>query len=335
MRAIVIGDLHLDALYKYFPQDHLKLQANEISKAFNYGYKNGINVVVFLGDIGEHSKLSYPALCMFIELLNKYRDFEIHIILGNHDFDEVGVHSLQPIHTMATLGLLPHVNIYPVREVKKIQGIKFNFCSYPSTEAEKNAINFGHFSTPGSIMDNGHITPEDQGTKVREKDIWVLGHLHTPHGNFCGTMYQLSFPERLPKGFTVLEARNKNGKLRCKREFVQTDPAFKFVTLDIQSKSDLKKIDPNPLYLHRLVVKSKYELPEDIMDKYPNVVRVLGYTNKKEKKLILNDDDISTTTQLIEFPDKRKLLREIFKEEGMRKKDFIRGLELIKIANKV
>ena len=97
MRAIFVGDLHLDKLQKLFPDNHLELQFNEIEKVCTYAIKNGYDRIIFLGDIGEHERLSYDALCAFIDFLGKWeKHLHIDVILGNHDFAETGIHSLQP-----------------------------------------------------------------------------------------------------------------------------------------------------------------------------------------------------------------------------------------------
>lgn len=332
MKAITIGDLHLDGLAKYFPSNHLELQFAEIRKPLNYAISHGIRHVFFLGDIGENTELSYDAISAFIKFLSEYQDkFVFHFLLGNHDFAENGVHCMTPFVTMVNCGLLKNVHIYEKKTKLKIQGAKFNLCPYPYSQGEDEHVNMGHFSTPGATLDNGY--KEKEGTKIRKRHKWVLGHLHTPHGNFNGTLYQLGFPERLPKGFGVITASNKSGKLKFKREFIQTDPAFKLINLAIESKSDLKQIEKNPLYLYRLVVKSSFELPDNLMTKYPNIFKIVGVKNKKDFEAIIADENkVSLIDDNGELPSEKKLLKLTFKKKGLSKTQYSRGLELVSKA---
>lgn len=327
MKALAVGDLHLDGLARLFPANHLELQQAEIEKVYSYGYRKGINNVFYLGDIGDTHVLSAEATCVLISILKKYdKDFHQYLILGNHDFRENGVHSMKVIETLIELRILKNVKLFVRQTVCEVDGIPVNFCPFPNKEGKAHHLNVGHFETPGAKNDNGY--PVKEGQPVDEKHLWVLGHLHTPHGNFTGTLYQLSFVESEKKGFEVIEVTSKKGRLKMKREHVRTSPDFRLKTLEVETKHDLKKIKDNPNWKYRLIVKSDYELPDDIMGMYPNVVTMVGYKTKKQKEAAKSIDTLASSSK-VRLPSEKKLLKKIFKEEGRTKEQLRRALELV------
>lgn len=331
-RAIFIGDLHLDKLSNLFPYDHLDLQFQEIEKVCNYAIKNGYDRIIFLGDIGEHTRLSYDSLCYFIKFLSKWDShLFIDIILGNHDFAENGIHSLQPFVSWQDQGFYKNIKIYDKQKLVEINGVPINYSSYPSTKGYDNAINIGHFEVSGSTRDNGMVIKKSH--EVNENHLWVMGHLHTPHRvnlvNFCGTLYQLNFGESLPKGFLTIEAKLSNGKLKYKIKHIENEPTFKLINLTVNSKSDLKEIENNPLYKYRLLVKSSFDLPDNLAERYKNVVKIEGYSNKKELKALEDSSFFEISAQNIELPSNNELLKKFFKSKNYPKDYYRKAVKLI------
>lgn len=336
-RALFVGDLHLDRLANHFPHDHLDLQFAEVEKVCNYAIKHGYDRIIFLGDIGEHPRLSYDAIGAFIKFLGKWdKHLKFDFILGNHDFAENGVHSLQPFVFWQNYKFYKNIKIYDKAEVVEIDGVKINYSSYPATKGYKNAINIGHFEVSGSIRDNGMRIKKSHNTK--EKHLWIMGHLHTPHEvgtvNYAGTLYQLNFGESLPKGFLAIEAKMKNDRLVYKIKRIKNDPAFKLINITVNSKSDLKQIENNPLYKYRLLVKSSYGLPDNIAEKYKNVVKIEGFNTKAELEALKESSFIEINAQTIKLTSNKILLKNFFKEKGFPKSAFKRAMTLLK-TNKI
>lgn len=87
MRWIGIGDLHFDGpLIKYRP-DLNELICNDIEKAFQYARSNGVGNVFFYGDISHRPTISMDAMIRFYTQLASNKDFEFHILAGNHDYN--------------------------------------------------------------------------------------------------------------------------------------------------------------------------------------------------------------------------------------------------------
>jgi DNA repair exonuclease SbcCD nuclease subunit len=332
---VLIGDIHLDKLASLFPAEHINLQLNEVDKAIHAALKEGHRYFVLLGDLCENIRFSAQAECALISFFCKWDGkISIDVILGNHDFAENGVHSLMPFMVMKKEKLFKTIMFHEKPFVEtKIGEVPINFSPYPYTDSVKNAINLGHFEVSGSTRDNG--TKIKKAHDIGEKDIWGMGHLHTPHsvGNvhYTGTLYQLNFGESLPKGYSILEARLSSGKIKHKFTRVRTNPKFKLINLIVESKSDLKKINNSPYDKYRLISKSSIELPEDILDKFPNVVKTEGFSSKEELKSILEDSFVPITAQNIQLPSMQETLEKyLIETKKATPKQVKRGLEILK-----
>ena len=297
--AVVIGDLHLDGMQADLGEEANRLQIREIGKIEAWASANSISHVIYLGDICQRTTMSYEAHKLLHAQWSKNTHLKRHVIIGNHDFAENGVHSLTLLKD-TILPALPHVFVYDSMTTVVIEGVQVNFLPYPYPDIEwdgdlENSINVSHFEVKGSIRDNGSSSSSKKG--VMSNSVWMMGHLHTPHdvGNvhYVGTPYQRNFGESLPKSFTWLRARMNKGVLQTKIERVPLDPTFKLITLDIQSDEDLQAITDDPLNKYKLVISQAVSLTDNFLAKHPNVVRHDGYRNQKEREMMLSSIDIS------------------------------------------
>ena len=292
---VFVGDLHLDKLRKLFPELHLKLQFAEINKVCEYCIKQGIRHLIFQGDIGESFRLSEDATEALLRFLHKWDGkLEFHFILGNHDWAENGVHCLRPFVLMYEFKWFKSVHVHSTLSQVTIGGIDFNMMPYPHTKPPKSkrqAVNVGHFETVGSMRDNGRVIKT--GVEVPKKQVVFCGHLHTPHDvgpvHYSGTLYQLNFGESLPKSFTVAKFKYSGDRLLKQVKRIPVDPRFKLINLVVEKRSDLKKVDPNPLYLHKLFLSAGIDLPDNFLTKNPNVVNIDGYANKQELSALIEE----------------------------------------------
>lgn len=316
--AVFIGDLHLDKMKKLFPKEHLMLQFSEIKKAYEYASRNGIKNVFLMGDVAEAPRLSYEALIYLMKFLRKIKNIHTFVILGNHDFSEMGMHSLEPFVAMSELKMLSNVTFFDQPYVEKSFPVPVNFSPYPHTVSISNAINLGHFEISGAIGDNGRVIRK--AVDINESHLWIMGHLHTPHdiskAHYVGTLYQTSFGESLPKFFTHGKFKVSNGKLKSKLTRIPNDPQFKLFNLPVENKHDLKKIEKNPHYLYKLFIKSDYDLHEDLFAKYTNIVDIKGYSNKNELKQLIEEEFVELNTQDIRLPSVTDNLKSMLKNKG-------------------
>lgn len=333
--AIISGDPHFDKLVNLFPKSHLELQVAELRKAFVYALKNGIPNLIWPGDIAHKDRLSEEARIALFNLLHEFDGkLNIWIILGNHDVAYTGFHSLQFFIELFKKGKFKTVHIMDKPVQKWINGIPLNFLPYPAKKALPHdtdkcdkSINVAHLERPGAVRDNGRKVGPADGTKQKDKNIWLIGHLHTPQkvgrSYFCGTMYQTTFGESLPKSFLHIKAWNKKGTLKHKVEVVPTDPAFKFFPLVVEKKSDLEKISSNPLYLYKVFLKSGVDLKFDLNKKYPNIINTPTIYDDK-KKIVVDMGEIEEIKYNLSDG-----LPKWMKKKGATKKQVKRALQLV------
>lgn len=330
--AIAIGDIHFDRLSNLYPENHLDLQLYELDKTYQYAIKEGLRTVFHLGDVCEHARMSSDAEEKFARFLHKWDGkMDSYFILGNHDWDEVGVHSLRPFVTNYSLGYYKTTHIIAKPEVRKIGGVKVNFQSYPGTDSYRDHVNLGHFEVSGSTRDNGRKVKKAHD--VSSKHLWVLGHLHTPHsvGNvhYPGTLYQLNFGESLPKGFMRVQAKYTGGKLTWRVKRVRNDPRFKLINLKVESKKDLKQVSDDPLFRYKLFVQSGFELPEDFLTSHLTVVRQTGYTTKEEYEAAVQEAFLEIKKQTIHLPPMKEMMVKFLASKGATPDQIKRSKQLL------
>jgi hypothetical protein len=335
LNVVSVGDLHMDGMSADLGPDANRLQVAELAKVEAWAVRNGVDEVWYLGDIGNKAIMSYDAHELLLTQWSLYPHLTRRIILGNHDWDEDGRHSLRLMKKVIDCGLLPHVIIYetPTREI--IGGVPVNFLPYPYPDVDTKfktagAVNVGHCEVKGSTRDNGSRSCSK--VELDDRGFWVMGHLHTPHdvGDWChyvGTLYQRNFGESLPKSFTHLQARVKDGRLQKKVRRIPHTPAFTLTNLDVQSLADLKKVDNNPLHLFKLFVSAVVKVPEQFLTDHPNVVRHQPYKNKRERDALI--EERIALTQDHEDDDPFENLEEYLKvKQGLEGKQLKRALRI-------
>lgn len=299
-----MGDLHCDKLAHLFGAERsLELQYNEWCKSADYALEHGIKNWYQMGDVADKPRLSEEARVWLLRFMHKYDGLlEQDWILGNHDTEYEGYHSMQQFEEMAKMGMFKSIRFHCVKKQVVVGGVPINFLPFPEKKAMPyrkggETLNLAHLERPGAIRDNGTRMDLNHGTPEEGSDHWVIGHLHTQQmmGNswFVGTPYQTNFGESLPKGFGVLRAKRlTSGKLKIEREFIETQPGFTLHNLKVEKVSDLKKIADDPLKLYKVVVKRGVELPYDVGARHPNVVNnVVTYKTDKQAETLLADTD--------------------------------------------
>lgn len=337
MRGVWVGDLHLDRLKKLYP-NALELQAAEICKPLEYALSQGIKFVVFAGDIGEHPTLSEGALLVLLNTVVEYgKHLDIHIILGNHDFAETGVHSLKVLEFLQQNKLLK-CSIYIKATQVEIEGVAVNFLPYPYKKplvCPSPTVNIGHFEVKGSLRDNGSVSGSEY--RIKDKNLWLIGHLHTPHtirNNvfYGGTLYQLNFGESLPKYWLDFSVKNKKGKFTFNVEYIENSPAFKLFNLEINTAHDLEKIKDKEHYRYKLFLKEGVILPEDVNIKYPQIYNISGYRTRKELEALQQNIILPMEDQTLEKVDVFFGLDDYLRSKGANKQQAKRALHLAKLA---
>ena len=287
LEFVGIGDTHHDKLDNLFANAN-DLIANEVRKPLRYALSKGVPYVFFYGDIGERARISYEGNLSFWSTLfdDEFDSLEYHIILGNHDFDEHGRHSLELLLWVAKK-LGRKVFVYTQPTVIKLGGVKVQFLPHPYKKTRADCLNVGHFEVAGSTRDNGRKI----NTGFETEHICALGHLHTPHTvNSCyysGTLFQTNFGESLPKKFH--HGRVKSD-MEHKIRLIPNDPDFKLFNLEVYGVNDLKAIDTNPMYLYKAFIQEGVDIDPELFAKYSNVVKLVWFKTKTELNTLLEED---------------------------------------------
>lgn len=290
--CIVIGDLHLDGM-RFLPNGN-ELIINEVRKAEAYAIRNEISTVIYVGDISDKPTLSYDAHERLLDLWGNNQDLLTrHIIIGNHDFSQSGKHSLTILKKAFEN---TSVHIHDAEETVEIGGVPVNFLPYPYPKQETsldlhNALNISHFEVNEAKRDNGSVS--NSKTVIPENTRWVMGHLHTPQDvgkvHYVGTLFQRNFGESLPKSFSRVKARIKDGKLQVKYTRIPNKPAFELRNCLIEKQSDLDLIPNDPSIFCKLLVSAKVHIPADFLAGRPNCIKLQLFNTKSERAALIND----------------------------------------------
>lgn len=329
MEAVVCTDWHLDLLKNIMssdPEQGIKLQFNDIEKPFKYAVANGVKNVIVPGDIGQADELSSTAKYYLLELLMKYDGIlNIYMIPGNHDYDRLGVHSLKLFELLVKKNKFTSLKLYVKPTKVKIDGEKFYFLPFPFDEGKLGYVNVAHIEVAGAVRDNGNKIRK--GTAIKEGTSWIIGHLHQyqvlPNVLYCGTLHQNNFGEKLPKGFVHI--RVKKGVV--KHKFIEIEPSFKFLTVNIDEPEDWAKISRVETEFHRVYVNSAMAIPDEIRN-YTNVIQISGKI--KEGVVGGDDSEVAESEDLQKIEEDDDHLRDYLKSSyQFDKKQIKRSLELI------
>lgn len=257
LNFLVVGDIHLEAIAKYFPEDYLSPVTDTLKNIWKYARENAIEHIVILGDIFDNPFPKDETKKAFLKSLDK--KLQYHIILGNHDYANVNENSLNLCkYFIEDLGLMDNVKFYLKPTVEEIQGIKFNYLPYPQKQptTEAPAICFGHFETKGAISDNGR--PFKEGIVLDKNYNWFLGHLHRQQGDlYPGSILQCRFGEPVNKYFFDVKVNNDDS---ISIEKITINTPYKLLDLVIDKYEDLDSLDKNNVY--RLYLSSHLDLGE-------------------------------------------------------------------------
>lgn len=343
--SVLIGDLHLDKMTPIFGDDANRMIMHEASRVVEYAVDNEVKHIIFLGDVCHNSRLSYSGQLAIFDFFELWADKGVYFdfILGNHDHDEDGVHSLEVISKYATK-LYPNVRIHKGSGCKAtLEGVDCQFLSWPLSSPVKSKrpfLMFGHFETKGSTADNGREIKD--GVEVDDDIPTYCGHLHTPHsvGNvfYVGTLYPTSFGESGKKSFTRLRARYQQRELQTRATRIDHTSLFQLRTLVVSKPNDLRtlidrdgdKYRSDPLWKYRLVVKEEVEIPESFLLEHQNIIKFNGFKTKHELDSVLTDDWVDLGDGNLQIDPKNTLqgmLTEKYKLEPKRVKRAMKLLQ--------
>lgn len=177
---------------------------------------NNIEDILFLGDFfHSRSEISVNTIHASSELLSKFSDFKLHMVVGNHDSY---YKQKSDVHSLSILTGYPNIKIYDKTTSININGKTVTFCpwGFNYSDIPQSDIIFGHFEIESFKM-NAHklcevgVKPKDL---LKKSDIIFSGHFHLneereyDHGKivYVGSPFQLDFGEReSSKGYYIID----------------------------------------------------------------------------------------------------------------------------------
>lgn len=278
MKTILIGDCHIGE--KCTIPEFVEYQVGEIEKAFDYGRKNDIKDVIFLGDILDNRKSIYIKSLQLIK--NKFdswveEGFRIRIIVGNHDVFYKNTNSLNgPSELFGHI--IDKIKIISDTPVTEMIGNKsFLFVPWITKDNVDKCLDtisdglsdycLGHFEINSFVMNNSRKCRSDiQPNMFKEFKYTFSGHFHTRSSGynilFPGSICQLDWNDfGLKKGFAVLDTETDNVEL----------------------------IDSNDYIFYKVIINDKFDFNsvKDLKDCYIKVY-INRKLNKKEEVNVSN-----------------------------------------------
>jgi DNA repair exonuclease SbcCD nuclease subunit len=281
--------------------------------------KKKIKDIFFLGDFFHNrSEISVHTVHVATEIISKFKDFHIYMIIGNHDAyykNRSDVHSL---------GLLKgHDNITIIDSNFELSAFdkKMLFVPWDNEITDgKFDYMFGHFEIQSFKMNNFKVC--DRGLNVNylldKSNTIFSGHFHNRNSkkynkgsvHYVGNTFPMDFADVAnDKGYHIFDI--ESGELEFFKNTVS--PEFKKINL-----SDIKKYKENDLRGHIVKVIVDKEVDDGKLDKFkvylmkfkPHQLTFEFNVNSKRIEDAEELDSVDISEQFVEFIDQLKLEEE-------------------------
>jgi DNA repair exonuclease SbcCD nuclease subunit len=226
-------------------------QLQSINWAETLALDTNCDMVVCLGDFFDHAHLTDQELTALNDIT--WANLPHYFLVGNHESEE---HDLQFSSTMALIS--ENRSIIAKPEIKKLSGVELAFLPY-IVESDKQPLS-EYFPEPGTdvrlLFSHNDILGMQLGPVVSKSgfsieelesvsDLCLNGHLHNGAaisnrvvnlGNLTGKDFgEDAF--RYKHGVMIIDTAT------MKVEFIENPHAFNFYKLDIETSTDLQKLE--------------------------------------------------------------------------------------------
>jgi len=297
MNFIGVGDLHLDSgLSKFIPNMNTVIMDEVRSGPIHYAKRNGVPIIVFYGDVCHTPVMSSDALMNFLDLILDHSDLRFIAIVGNHDVEYEGKHSLMVLKKLSERGALPNLKVIdsPTRMFTK-SGTPVNFLPWPHFDVQEDALNVIHLEVDGSQWDHGKAVESERKTSYH----CVSGHLHTKQrvGNvhYSGTLYQTSFGEKQDKYFHHVSLQPGE---KPSIKLIPHLPKYTLHNLVITKREDLDQVQSDPHHLYKCFVKSGVQLPPEEVAAHQNIVKINSFRTRGELEALVAEELLMQDTEV-------------------------------------
>lgn len=301
--AIVFSDIHIT-------KNNGEYVFDLIRQVESFAQEHTIKNIIIAGDIfKERVGQSLSSLLIFQKILEYLRNYNVFIIPGNHDKQDLNAEeSYLDIYS-------EHQNLVLIKNLSKISIGKVNvyflpfFKDYPDlnllTEIDENQVNIlvSHLSVNGARNNDGSLVEEAVSPKKFNRfDNVFLGHYHNRQQvakniHYIGSLYPQNFGEDNEKGFAVVY---EDGSFEFKSvEFKKyIKKIFDLSTVKLEKVYRLKEKYTDSKNFIRFVFKgSDVELDKIDISQFVSA----GIDVKKEDVKITKSVEAAENNEFIEF----------------------------------
>lgn len=266
-KVAIFSDLHLGLYSNSLEWHAIALSwADWIVKDLK---SKGVKDILFLGDFFHNrSEISVQTVHVASEIIGKFKDFNLFMIVGNHDAfykNRADIHSLGLLKGHDNITIIDKPLVLDVFD-KKMLFVPWN-CAIPD---ENFDYIFGHFEIQSFKMNNYKTC--DHGLQVLEllnkTDTVFSGHFH--HRNtktynegkvhYVGNTFPMDFSDvGNVKGYDILDI--ETGEL----EFFENKVSPRFVKFNLSALAKITEADIKGNIVKMVVDK---DVPDDKLEKF-------------------------------------------------------------------
>lgn len=218
-KVLIVGDLHIGL--KNSDEKWLKIVEDVASWCAQVAKENGISEIIMMGDFfHDRTEINLQAMNTAHRILNLWKDFSVHMIVGNHD---AYLKDVSTIHSLVLFKEYSWVNIYDdithqvfynsIQDTRK--EIIFSPWGTLPEQIEKCDYIFGHFEIDTFKMGHKLCDGKLSASSLLEKapNIYT-GHFHAKQTRkysngqitYVGTPYQMDWgDESVDKFIHILD----------------------------------------------------------------------------------------------------------------------------------
>ena len=275
MKVALISDLHFGIKKSdtTFQKSQLRFFEKQLVEELKM---RDVNTIFVLGDVFDtRQAINVMTNNVVLKLFaNTFKDFDIHMIVGNHDLyytDTTEVNSLKQ------LDLLPNVTVYEKPCTKKFAGHDITFLpwitNYEQAKLPTSEYCFAHLDVTGFMMDRVNMC--SNGISVRKlassfKNVYT-GHFHTRSKKrigtcnieYIGSPYQLTrIDAGQDRGCTILDLDTNE------TELIVNTVSIKYIKIAYPNVPD---------NLHELAHNNivDVDIPYELSDESANIVNYM------------------------------------------------------------
>ena len=271
---LVVGDLHL-GVNKNNPL-FFKTALRYADWLVAICQKKNIDTIVQLGDVFHNREMIHlPALNAASEFFDKLKDYNIHVIVGNHD---ALYNNISDVNSLKLLSRWPNITIH--EKVSTIDDVCFCGWGTKLEDIPNCKIIFGHFDIKGFEMSAFKISEHGFSASdlMNKCELLMSGHYHKPQVRFynkkplvyTGSAYQLNWGESGEDKFAyilnteTLEYRPVENKISPRFEYIRSEKDLEkaknnFVSIEVENVEEVAGVVAKHKALGAIDVKTSYK----------------------------------------------------------------------------